>query len=233
MTGDGSGPATGELPVLEPDDLSSVPPLATREGAPDASADTEPPAVAGVLLAAGTSSRFGAENKLLATVEGEPIVRHAARTLLESGLEPVVVVLGHEADRVRDAIADLPVETVVNEAYDTGQASSLRAGIEGLRRHDADPDAAVVALGDMPFVSPDTVDALVTAYAAGAGDAVAAAFEGDRGNPVLFDARFFAPLTDIDGDIGGREILLEDDSSVLVAVDDPGVRRDVDVPDDV
>jgi molybdenum cofactor cytidylyltransferase len=224
MTGDPDRPPSADLPVVDAADIDRDGPVGSSRGSPT---------VAGVLLAAGTSSRFGAANKLLATVDGEPIVRHAARTLVESGLEPVVAVLGHEADRVRDALADLPVETVVNEGYEAGQASSLRAGIEVVRRHGADPNAAVVALGDMPFVSPETVDALVSAYAAAAGDAVAPAFEGDRGNPVLFDARFFAPLADVDGDVGGREILLESDASVLLAVDDPGVRRDVDVPGDV
>lgn len=216
--GESERPATGELPILEPAELSG---------------ESGSPTVAGVLLAAGTSTRFGAANKLLATVDGEPVVRHAARTLVESGVDPVVVVLGHEADRVRAALEGLSVETAVNEAYDTGQASSLRTGIRAIRRHDVDPDAALVALGDMPFVSPTTIDALVTAYAADAGDAIAAAFDGSRGNPVLFDERFFGVLADVDGDIGGREILLEDDASVLLAVDDPGVRRDIDVPEDL
>ncbi|PCR90658.1 nucleotidyltransferase family protein [Natrinema ejinorense] len=194
---------------------------------------SDSPAVAGLLLAAGTSSRFGNENKLLATLEGEPIVRQAARTLVRSGVDPVVVVLGYEADRVGDALEGLPVETAVNEAYDTGQASSLRTGIRAIRGRDREYDAAVIALGDMPFVDPSTVDSLVSAYAADAGDALAAAFDGERGNPVLFDERFFDALADVDGDIGGREILRESDASALVLVDDPGVRRDIDSPNDL
>ncbi|ELY43866.1 nucleotidyltransferase family protein [Natronorubrum sulfidifaciens] len=193
---------------------------------------TDEPAVAGVILAAGTSSRYGGENKLLATLEGEPIVRHAARTLVHSSVDPVVVVLGHEADRVQAALEGLAVDPVVNEAYDTGQASSLRAGIEAVCDR-GDVDAVLVALGDMPFVAPETIETLVSAYAAGAGEALAAAFDGDRGNPVVFDARFFDALTDVDGDIGGREIFLESDSSALIEVDDAGVRRDIDVPDDL
>ncbi|WP_255194420.1 nucleotidyltransferase family protein [Natronobeatus ordinarius] len=207
-------------------------PIVDRDGV-DPGVDLEDgPAVAGLLLAAGTSSRFGSENKLLEDVDGEPIVRHAARTLVDSRIDPIVVVLGHEARRVRDALEGLPLEFVVNEAYERGQASSVRTGIRTIRGRTA-ADAVVVALGDMPFVDPRTVDALVAAYAAGTGDALAAAYEGERGNPVLFDARFFEQLTGVEGDIGGRRILLEDDSSALVAVDDPGVRRDVDVPDDL
>ncbi|WP_280586065.1 nucleotidyltransferase family protein [Halorubrum sp. Boch-26] len=208
--------------------------------------DAVPPRVAGVLLAAGTGSRFGDANKLLASADGEPVVRRAARTLVDAGLDPVVVVVGHEAERVRAAVADLPVETVDNDAYETGQSTSVRAGIDAVRegaggggasagRDGTGPavDAAVVGLGDMPFVDPETVESLVAAYAAGVGDAVAAAYEGDRGNPVLFDRRFFDRLADVDGDVGGREILLKDDASALVAVDDPGVRRDVDRPEDL
>ena len=210
----------GDLPIVDRD-------------AVDPGVDLEDgPAVAGLLLAAGTSSRFGAENKLLEDVDGEAIGRHAARTLVDSRVDPIVVVLGHEARRVRDALEGLPLEFVVNEAYERGQASSVRTGIRAIQERTA-TDAVVVALGDMPFVDPATVDALVAAYAADAGDALAAAYEGERGNPVLFDARFFEQLTDVEGDVGGRRILLEGDSSALIAVDDPGVRRDVDVPDDL
>ncbi len=191
---------------------------------------TEPARVAGVLLAAGTSDRFGEENKLLAQLEGEPLVRHAARTLVEAPLEPVVVVLGHEHDRVRAPLTDLPVTFVTNAAYASGQASSVRTGIAAVA--DEPVDAALVALGDMPFVQGRTLEALVDAYRAGRGDAIAAAFEGTRGNPVIFDRRHFETLTDLEGDVGGRHILLEDDASCLLTVDDPGVRRDIDTPDD-
>ena len=184
-----------------------TPPFEGAAGETDAPSPA--PRVAGVLLAAGTSSRFGDANKLLATVDGEPVVRRAARTLTEAGLDPVVVVVGHEAERVRTAVEDLPAETVDNDAYAAGQSTSVRTGIDTVRgedpraRGDAPVDAAVVALGDMPFVDPGTVEALVAAYAAGAGDALAAAHEGDRGNPVLFDRGFFDRLAAVDGDVGG------------------------------
>lgn len=188
--------------------------------------------VGGVVLAAGTSDRFGAENKLLATVDGEQIVRRAVRTLVSAGIAPVVVVIGHEADAIRGALRGLDVETVRNESYASGQASSVRAGIEVLER-EHDVEAAVIALGDMPFVDPETVETLVSAYRNEVGDALAAATGGKRGNPVLFDRRFFAELTAIGGDTGGRRILLESDASALVEVDDDGVRRDIDESSDL
>lgn len=225
------------------EDLPTVDAASIPEAPPDAGR------VAGVLLAAGASARFGDRNKLLAAVDGEPIVRRAARTLVAARVDPVVAVLGHEADRVAAALDDLPIRTVRNEAYRSGQASSVRAGIEAVRAPDegtgadarndrgvgAAPavDAAVIALGDMPSVDPGTVDALADAYDAGAGDALAAAHDGIRGNPVLFDRRHFDALAAVEGDVGGRRILLDGDGSALVNVDDPGVLRDVDERSDL
>ncbi|WP_138007831.1 nucleotidyltransferase family protein [Halalkalirubrum salinum] len=187
--------------------------------------------VAGLLLAAGTSSRFGDRNKLVTDVDGRPIVRHVAETLLAADLDGVTVVVGHEADRVRTALAGLDVTIVENDRYADGQATSVARGIKAIAATDA--DAVVIALGDMPFVRPETIQTLVAAYADDAGDALAPAVDGQRGNPVLFDRSHFSALRDVDGDIGGRAILLGGDNSALVAVADPGIRRDVDRPEDV
>ncbi|MFB6107735.1 MAG: NTP transferase domain-containing protein [Haloplanus sp.] len=198
---------------------------------PFAAADEGSDPVAGVLLAAGTSSRFGDANKLLADVAGDPVVRRAARTLIESRVDPVVVVVGHEADRVRAALSGLDVTVVANPDYADGQATSVRAGIRAVS--EAGADAAVVALGDMPFVRPRSVELLVAAYRADAGDPLAAAYRGERGNPVLFGARHFDALRAVDGDVGGRRLVRESGGSALVETDDPGVRRDVDEPTDL
>ncbi|MGM0605360.1 MAG: nucleotidyltransferase family protein [Halobacteriota archaeon] len=198
--------------------------------------DTNPAATdhrtTGLLLAAGTSSRYGDQNKLLASVEGEPIVVRAARTLLSSSLGEVIVVVGYEADRVRAALEGLSVTIVSNPAYESGQASSVRTGIEAVIDRPA-ADAVLLALGDMPFVDPETIDTLCAAHRGGVGDAIAPVYDGERGNPVLFDRRHFDRLAAVEGDVGGRSILLTGDHSVLVAVCDPGVRRDVDEPSDL
>lgn len=180
--------------------------------------------VAGVVLAAGTSSRFGGENKLLADVDGQSMVRRSVETLLEADIDRVVVVVGHEAERVRDALADLDVRFVENPAYNSGQASSVAAGVRAL----GDVDAAVFALGDMPYVAPESVDALVAAHESGAGSALAAGFDGVRGNPVLFDSRHFAALASTGGDTGGKSVFLAADDAAVVETGDPGVLRDVD-----
>lgn len=205
----------GGLPVVDPAGLG--PP--TRDGP-----------IVGVLLAAGESERFGGRNKLLVAIEGEPMVRRAARSLTESDVDTVIAVVGYQADRVQAAFDDLDVDIVENP-HPAGQATSVRSGTQAAR--EAGAAAVCFALGDMPWVRPRTVDALVKAYRARAGDALAAAVNGERGNPTLFDERHFDALEDVSGDVGGRAILLADENAALVETGDPGVRRDVDSPEDL
>jgi len=186
------------------------------------------PRVGGVLLAAGESTRFGEENKLLAAVDGEPVVRHAAEPLV-TALPSVVAVLGHEAERVRAALDQFAVDTVTNDRYRAGQSTSVAVGIDAARANGW--DAVVFGLGDMPAVDPETVEALVGAYRDGEGTVLFPTHEGTRGNPVLFDRAHYDELAAVAGDRGGREIVRE--RGVPVAVDDPGVRRDVDEPGDL
>lgn len=188
--------------------------------------------VAGVLLAAGESSRYGEANKLLAELDGEPIVRRAARTLLEADLVCVVAVLGHEADSVRGALDGLDLEVCENPDYARGQSTSVRAGV-GAIEAGPDVDGAVFGLGDMPRVRSETVDLLVDAFGAGIGDPLAAAYQGTRGNPVLFGAGHFGALADATGDTGGRRLLLESEAAALVETGDPGVLWDVDTAADL
>ncbi|MFC7078392.1 nucleotidyltransferase family protein [Haloarcula halophila] len=187
--------------------------------------------VHGVVLAAGTSSRYGDSNKLLEEVDGEPLVRHAVRTLSASSVDGVTVVVGYEAARVREAVPDLGADIRVNRAFEAGQSTSVAAGVAATRERG--DDAVVFALGDMPDVAVQSVETLLRAYRRGDGDALAAAYDGTRGNPVLFDRRFFDALTTIDGDVGGREILLNDPDAAMIETGDPGVLRDIDRPTDL
>lgn len=189
------------------------------------------PTVLGVLLAAGVSRRFGAANKLLAEVEGTPLVRHAARTLLDSRVSSVAAVLGHERERVRGALDGLDLCVVGNESYEEGMAASVRVGVSVATGMDA--DAVVFLPGDMPFVHPSTVDLLRDAHRANVADAAAAGYRGKRGNPVLFDSVHFAALGAVSGDVGGRQVLLDGDHSALVETDDPGVVADIDTRADL
>lgn len=186
--------------------------------------DTDP--IGGVVLAAGRSTRFGEANKLLESIEGTPIVSRAVSTAVDSTLDAVAVVVGHESEAVIDTVSSFDLPTRYNEAYFQGQSTSVRTGVEFAR--EAGWEAAVFLLGDMPFVRPETVDRLLEAYHAGDGSIVAPRYDGKRGNPVLFDRRHFDALADVDGDRGGRELVMEHDGTRFVDVDDPGVLRDID-----
>jgi molybdenum cofactor cytidylyltransferase len=200
--------------------------------------------VAGVVLAAGLSSRFGEGDKLLATLEGEPLVVHAVRTLTGADLDAVVVVVdpgsgvsGALADAGlagddTDADAGADVALVENPDAAAGQATSVRRGVAWARGA-ADADAVVFALGDMPRVRPETVDRLAAAWRDGRGSALAAAHDGRRGNPVLFDSRHFDALAAVSGDTGGRSVFENAADSAVVETEDPGVRRDVDTRADL
>ena len=120
---------------------------------------------------------------------------------------------------------------MTNDDYEQGQSTSVRAGVAAARERNW--DAAVFALGDMPHVGPASIDRVLKAYAADHGTILAAAYDRQRGNPTLFDATHFDALAAIEGDTGGRELIVGSDAAALVATDDPGVVRDVDRRDDI
>jgi molybdenum cofactor cytidylyltransferase len=185
--------------------------------------------VVGVLLAAGLGTRFAGGNKLLARLDrdGEkvPLVRQAAERLVDAPVASAVAVLGHEAERVAAALDPVGIDTVRNTEYEAGQATSVRRGVAWARRRDA--DAALFALGDMPWVAPSTYRALVDNWRASDAGIVVPTYEGERGNPVVFGARHFDALERVEGDTGGRALMASEPVE-RVAVDDPGIHLDVD-----
>lgn len=158
--------------------------------------------VAGVVLAAGGSSRLG-RPKQLVTWRDKPLVRHAVDTALAAGLTPVAVVLGAAAEAVAAALAGAPVRKVVNPAWEAGQSTSVRAGLQAVA---AEAEAAVFLLADMPFIPPDLVRALVQVHRETLGPIVAPRAGGRWANPVLFDRVTFDDLMALEGDRGGRAL---------------------------
>lgn len=185
--------------------------------------------IVGVLLAAGEGTRFAGGNKLLAEVEGEPIVVRAATRLCGAPVDGCLAVLGHQAERIGPALSALPIETTVNPDYRDGQATSVQRGVQWAQSLDA--EAVVIALGDMPWVAASTYETLIAAYDDGA-RIVVPEYEGQRGNPVVFAATYFSELLDVQGDSGGRQLFARYDVT-RVPVEDPGVCRDVDAPEDL
>ncbi len=185
--------------------------------------------VAAIVLAAGRSSRMGA-HKLLLPLGGRPLVAHAVRAACESRASPVIVVLGHEAERVRAALPAGSYTVVENPGYAAGMASSLRAGLAAVPESCA---GALVVLGDQPLVSPELLNRLIDAALRSPERIVAASYDGRRGNPVCFPRRYFAELAAINGDEGGRSVLLRHPDALLtVECGDLAPDLDADTPED-
>ncbi|MBQ5948917.1 NTP transferase domain-containing protein [Massilia sp. ST3] len=188
------------------------------------------PQPAGILLAAGRGRRFdpsGARNKLLQRLPGgEPVVAASARHLL-SVLPRVVAVVPPDDGGVAAILRQLGCDVTTCDDADSGMGLSLAHAV----RHSLPADGWLVALGDMPFVRASTLQALRRALEEGA-QIAAPVFEGRRGNPVGFGARHLDALLAANGDQGARR-LLASQPVTEVAVDDPGILRDVDSPADL
>ena len=158
------------------------------------------------------------------------MVRHVASAVAELGLAQVIVVTGAQAGAVGKALADLPVDIVVNESWAEGMSSSMRAGLRALRH---DVQAVLLVLADQPGLATDLLRSLVARYRATGALIVAPFYRGQRGNPVLFDRALFPELLAVQGDRGGRKLIVRYPEQVeQVEVDDPAVIADVDSPED-
>jgi molybdenum cofactor cytidylyltransferase len=194
--------------------------------------------IAAVVLAAGLSSRFraagGAEKtKLVARFEGKPIVRRVVEAALASRAGPAVVVVGHARGAVEAALAGLPAVITFNPDFESGIASSLRAGLAATP---AEAGGAIVLLGDMPSVVPSLIDDLIRAFEARPTvRAVVPVLEGQRGNPVLIARALFEPAMHLAGDEGARRLLaaLDPGDVVEITAADGGVILDIDTPGDL
>ncbi len=182
--------------------------------------------VAAIILAAGTSSRFGADNKLLAYWHGQPMLRTVVEAALATELDPVIIVTGHEADPVRAALDGLDITFVHNPDYAQGQASSLQAGIRAVPPL---VDGAMILLGDMPRISAADINLLLDSFA-GAGSIVVPVHKDTRGNPVIIGREHFAHLLTLTGDQGARG-LLSGDAVTRVTMETDAVLQDFDTPE--
>ena len=186
--------------------------------------------VAGLVLAAGRSTRMGGPNKLLEGINGKPLVRIVAEQALASRASPVIVVTGHQRERVERALAGLRVTLVHNPDFADGLSTSLKTGIAAVP---ADADGAIVTLGDMPQVSAALLDRLIAAFDPEHGALVVVpTFDGKRGNPVLWARRFFSDLMAVEGDVGARHLIAGYAEAVTdVPVDDAAALTDIDTPE--
>jgi len=170
------------------------------------------------------------ENKLTLPLGGRPMLARAVESIVQSGLSRIVVVTGHQEERVRQVLAGYPVEFVHNPEFERGLGSTLGAGVETLAE---DSDGILVCLGDMPRVASEDIRALVERFEQERGALICAPFwQERRGHPVLWPRRFFQALASLEGDRGGRP-LLEKATEGLARVEasSEGVLLDVDTPE--
>jgi molybdenum cofactor cytidylyltransferase len=185
--------------------------------------------IAAIVLAAGQGTRFGQMPKMLAQLDGKPLVRHAVEAALGASVNAVIVVVGHREAEVRQALGGLPVTFVANPDYADGLSTSLRAGF-AMRPEEA--EACVIMLGDMPRVTSSLVDGLVSAWReAGRPAAALPVQNGQRGNPVLLSVGLAGEIAELTGDVGAGPLLRNRPDVLEWAVEDPAVALDVDTPD--
>ncbi len=185
--------------------------------------------IAGVVLAAGASSRMNATKQLL-PFRGRTLLESVVDSALDSSLHQVIVVLGHRAEALEPLLAGREVVLARNPQYLTGQSSSLKAGLAMVA---AETDAVLFLLGDQPLVGAELIDQLLTAYRTSRSPIVLPVFKGRRGNPVLFGRETFARLAALEDDCGARPLFAEYAGRLLrLPVSDPAVLFDIDTEED-
>ena len=178
--------------------------------------------IAGVVLAAGTSSRLGRPKQLL-ELDGQPLLQHVVDSVFSAGLDEIVVVLGHAADEISARLA-LPsgARVAVNPDYAAGQSTSLRAGLQALG---PEVEAAVIVLGDQPGVTPELIRRAVAEWRASGAPVLRPLFRGAPGHPVVAGRAAWDAFMGASGDAGAR--------GVMADVEVAEVEMDLDPPSDI
>ena len=177
--------------------------------------------IAGILLAAGQSTRFGRQ-KLLELWQGEPLVRKTARCFLEGGVEPLLAVVSADR-RLVDALAGLPLTTVENEHPEQGISGSIAIGLGALPEG---TEAALIGVADQPYLTPEAIRALVNAFSPGR--IIVPRWGDHRGNPPVFDRGFFPELLALRGDRGGQRVIAAHADAVTEVPLPAGLGDDID-----
>jgi molybdenum cofactor cytidylyltransferase len=184
-----------------------------------------PRLIAGILLAAGLSTRFGRQ-KLLQPYRGELLVRKTARCFLDAGLQPVVAVVSNNP-AFGDALAGLPVIMVENPNPEDGVSGSIAIGLRALPETSS---AALIGVADQPYLTVEAIEELLDAFVPG--QIVVPRFGDHRGNPPVFDRRFFLDLMQLRGDRGGQVVVNAHPEAVVEVSLAEEIGADVDRPED-
>jgi molybdenum cofactor cytidylyltransferase len=183
--------------------------------------------ISAIVLAAGESSRFGG-CKQLAPIDGRTLLQHVLDSVAASRVDDVLVVLGAHADAIAPRIDAC---SIVNAGYAAGMSTSIQAGLRALPES---ADAAMIVLGDEPFIAPATLDLLIATYERTGAPIVIPTYDGARGNPVIIGRSLFAEVMELRGDVGCRVLFERHPQSIVtVPVEDRGVITDIDTIEDL
>ncbi len=188
--------------------LKEIPnrPMPRTEASPPTAKDSQKPIkTSAIVLAAGQSRRMGPQNKLLADVDGRPMIVRTIDAITASKVNSITVVLGYEAPQVRAVLSGKSLNFIENIDFEAGLSSSLRCGMAALPQ---DTECILVCLGDMPRISSTEIDLLIDNFFAAEGRAICVpTYRGKRGNPVIIGRRFFPEIQEIVGDVGARHLI--------------------------
>lgn len=189
--------------------------------------------ISAIVLAAGESKRMGAENKLLLPFKGRPLIEHIVRTVQASDTDEVIVVVGHEGERVWAAVADCDVRIVNNEHYREGMATSIHVGIAAA----AEVEGFMICLSDLPLIESNDLNHLIEVFKKALREDNAAivvpVHKGQRGNPVLFAAHHKSAILKHKGQIGCRGVVKQNPDHVrYIEMPTDHILHDIDTKDD-
>ena len=186
-----------------------------------------------IVLAAGSSERMESQNKLLLDFRGKPLVAHIVETVVAGGLNEVVVVLGHESERVRSVLATFPVTFTRNDRYMEGMTSSIHAGVAASSK---ESNGLMICLSDLPLITPAELQQLGTAFEAAyeknPNCIIVPYHEGQRGNPVIFSAVYRPEILAERGLLGCRRLVKQHQAHVVeVEMETDHILVDIDSPE--
>ena len=190
--------------------------------------------ISAVILAAGESRRIGKQNKLLLPVGGEAMLVKLATSVCASDVGQVLVVIGHEAGKIRSELNEFPLNFVYNPNFSEGMTTSIKYGVK-VASHEC--DGLLICLGDMPFINTSEINKLIHAYVKnrikGEGLIVVPVFKRQRGNPVLFSIEFQNDILEHKKESGCKEVIMKNSDSVMeIEMADENMLLDVDTMED-
>ncbi|MEQ1762235.1 MAG: nucleotidyltransferase family protein [Pyrinomonadaceae bacterium] len=186
--------------------------------------------IAGLLLAAGGSSRLG-RPKQLVEWNGKTLIRRAAESLIRAGCSPVIVVLGADVERSQEELVGLDVEPVINDSWESGMGSSIAFGMGSILSIESPPDAVLVSLCDQPFVTTEKLRPFIETFRRSRADVIAASYKDVAGVPALFSAKLYPKLAALKGEKGAQEIIRNSPDVVTIPL--PEAAIDVDSQTDL